>query len=301
MGRFKVEDTLTESPPRTLLYGVGGVGKSTFANGAPGMVFIAAEDGLRNIPAKAVKPYPSTWQDILDAVDELAESDWAGIALDSLDWAEPLCWEHVCREAKEKDIESFGYGKGYTAAYMQWRVLVNKLGRAHAAGKRITLIAHAVRKNFKNPLGDDYEQWTIKLHEKATGLFLEWVDVVGFAEQDTSTVETAKKSGRFKALTTGKRVLRVQPSPAYLAKTRFAMPRAVALDWKVYEHAVREGGPAAIERMRKDLKEALAELGDDLVAKAAKTFLAERGETVASLSEALETVNTYLAEQRKAS
>lgn len=301
MGKFKIESTLKDAPERVVVYGPGGVGKSTFAAGG-GCVFIAAEDGLKNIDATAVQPYPQTWQDILDAVDELgADERVKGIAIDSLDWAEPLCWRHVCEVAKKSDIEAFGYGKGYIAALDQWRVLLHKLSAAHARGKRIVLIAHGVRKMFKNPTGDDYEWWTIKLHEKAAGLIVEWCDVVGFAEQDTSTYETAEKSGRFKANTTGKRIIRTNPSPAYLAKTRYAMPKVVPLDYASFERAIRAGGPAAVDRLHKELRAKLDELGDQGVTDGCTAFLLERGTSVASLNEAIQTVDDYLAERRKAS
>jgi hypothetical protein len=298
MGRFTIEDTLTDAPVRTLVHGPGGVGKSTFAN-APGTIFISAEDGLKNIAARAVRPFPETWQDILDAVDHLTVTECDGVALDSLDWAEPLCWAHVCELAKKKDIEAFGYGKGYTAALNEWRVLLHKLSALHASGKRVTLIAHSTRRTFKNPSGEDFEHWAIKLHEKAAGLMVEWVDVVAFAEHEVSTFETSEKSGRFKGLSTGKRVLRVQPSPAYLAKTRFAMPRSIPLDWNIYAQAVRDGGPGAVARLRAELDAKLAELGDVDVERGARTFLRTRGESVPSLSEALATVETYLNETKK--
>lgn len=299
MAKFSIESSLKEAPERVVVYGPGGVGKSTFAAQAE-CVFISAEDGLRNIDARVVKPYPETWQDILDAIDELTASNVDGIAIDSLDWAEPLCWRHACQQAKKPNIEAFGYGKGYLAALDQWRVLLHKLGSAHDAGKRVILIAHGVRRTFKNPVGEDYEHWTIKLHEKAAGLIVEWCDLVGLAEQDSSTVETGQ-SGRFKAFTTGKRVLRTNPNPAYLAKTRYALPKTLPLDYPTVARAIKAGsGAAAIERLQAELATKLAELANDGVARGCDSFLRDRGISVPSLNEAIGTVDEYLDEKRKA-
>lgn len=297
MSKFKIESTMKEAPERLVVYGTGGVGKSSLLAGG-GYIFIAAEDGLKNIDAQAVKPYPERWQDILDAVDELAASAATGIAIDSLDWAEPLCWRHVCDAAKKADIEAFGYGKGYLAALDQWRVLLHKLSAAHARGKRIGLIAHGVRRTFRDPTRDDYDQWTLKLNDKATGLITEWADVVGFAEQETSTFETSKDSGRFKGLTTGKRVLRTNPHPAYLAKTRYALPKSIPLDYSSFARALAVGGPAAVERLQRELDAKLKEIGDPAIESGARGFLEARGVTVASLTEAIETANDYLAEKK---
>lgn len=234
---FKVKDTRrSDAPVRLVVYGRGGIGKSTLAACAPSPIFLAAEEGLEQIDATAVEPYPKTFEDVLGALDYVATLAHKTVAIDSLDWLEPLVWEHVCRRAKKPDIEAFGYGKGYVAALDQWRLLLHKLTTLRAKGMNVILIAHALRRPFKNPLGDDYEHWTIKLHEKAAGLIVEWADVVGYADEDIATDDA---SGRTKALTTGRRILRTHPNPAYLAKTRYAMPAKLPLSWDAFAAAVR--------------------------------------------------------------
>ena len=297
---FQVKETRRAAPVRMLVHGGGGVGKSTFGAASPDALFICAEDGLANIDARALELEEGkswTWAGVLDALEWLSEtSKPRTLVVDSLDWLEPLCWAHVCELAKKKDIEAFGYGKGYNAALDQWRVFLARLRDLHERGWRVVLIAHSVRKKVQNPAGDDYDAWQIKLHEKAAGLLIEWVDVVAFAEHEVSIDDS---SGRAKGKATGRRVLRCNPSAAYTAKTRYALPRALPLDWDTFAAAVAAGSRSPIVRLREELELALAEANDELREKAS-AFLSERGETVASLSEALETVNAYLAEQRKA-
>lgn len=299
---FQVKETRRAAPVRMLVHGGGGVGKSTLGAAAPDHLFLSAEDGLANIDARAIEPAPKNWAEVLAALEWVAANEKPGtLVVDSLDWLEPLCWKHVCEIAnssKIKSIEDFGYGKGYIAALDQWRIFLARLRALHAAGWRIVLIAHSVRKKVQNPAGDDYDAWQIKLHEKAAGLLKEWVDVVAFAEHEISVVLDDNKRAKGKA--TGRRILRCNPSAAYDAKTRYAMPRALPLDWAAFEAAVANGSRSPLVRLREELELALAEANAELREKAA-AFLAERGETVASLSEALETVNAYLAEQRKAS
>jgi hypothetical protein len=232
---FTVKGTRRDAPVRAVFHGPGGIGKSTLAASAPKPIFLCAEEGLENIDAVAVEPHPKTFEDVLSALDYIATLSRETVAVDSLDWLEPLVWEYVCRRAKKADIEAFGYGKGYVAALDQWRVFVGKLSALRAKGMNVLLIAHSVRKPFKNPLGDDYEHWTIKLNEKAAGLIVEWADVVGYCSEDIATDDS---SGRTKALSTGKRVMRCMPSPAYLAKTRFAMPPKIPLDWSAFARAI---------------------------------------------------------------
>lgn len=299
--KFSTKSTRREAPVRMVIYGPGGIGKSTLASQAPSPIFLASEEGLENIEAEAIEPYPKTWEDVIAALAYAETLDNETIVIDSLDWIEPLCWEYVVRSAKSpkiRSIEDFGYGKGYVAALDQWRVFLHKLSALRASGKNVILIAHAVRRAFKNPLGDDYEHYTIKLHEKATGLIVEWVDVVGFAQEDVSTEDT---SGRVKAQTTGRRVIRTQPHPAYLAKTRFALPAKIPLSWASFSEAVRNGGPAAIERLKADFEARVRELANDEVEKGARAFLRAQGTTVASLTEAIATLDSYVAERKKAS
>lgn len=295
---IEIKSTRREAPVRLLVYGDGGAGKSTLAASAPKPIFIASEDGLANIDARAIDPAPSTWPDVLAALNHiLTLDDFETVVIDSLDWLEPLCWAHVCLKGGKKDIEAFGYGKGYVAALDEWRQLLALLSKLRAKGMNVVLIAHAVVKLFKNPEGDDYDRWSIKLHEKASGLIKEWCDVVALAQHETNTYE---KDGKTKGIATGKRILRVQRTAGFDAKTRYAMPPSIPLDWTSFAQAVRDGGPAAVARLHEELNAKITELGDPDVERGARTFLRQRGESVGSLSEALATVETYLVEARKA-
>lgn len=294
---FQVKETRRAAPVRLLVHGAGGVGKSTLGAAAPDALFMCAEDGLNNIDARAVDPAPETWSDALMALDWVGMQPPGTFVVDSLDWLEPLVWRHVCEVAKKPDIESFGYGKGYIAALDQWRVFLGRLRHLHECGWRIILIAHSVRKMLRNPQGDDFEAWQIKLHEKAAGLIKEWVDVVAFAEHEVVIDES---SGRAKGKSTGRRVLRTIPNAAYDAKTRYQMPRALPLDWDAFDRAVKAGSQSPLVRLRTELDAILESEASPELAEKAQAFVAERGETVASLSEALETVKLYLEEQRKA-
>ncbi len=298
---IEIKSTLRESPIRVVVFGKDGVGKSTFCAAAPNAVFIAVESGLDNIDARAT-PTPEGWEDLLAYVADLATDERCGsIVIDSLDWAEQLCWRHVCAQGdekgrKQKNIESFGYGKGYVAALAEWRVLLNELTRARSNGKNVLLIAHAERKPVKNPSGEDYDAWSIKLHQKAAGLIREWVDVVGFAELDIAFVE---QDGRTKGVSTGKRVLRTQPAAGYDAKTRFTLPERVPLDWPSFARLVRAGRPATIEQLEATLAMKLTELTSEDTEAGCARFLLERGRTFAALTEAITTVDMHLVAKKE--
>lgn len=294
---LEIKSTKRDAPIRLLVYADGGVGKTSLGASAPNPIFIASESGLSNIDAKAITP--ENWGEALKAVDIVAGLDFKTVVVDSLDWLEPMCWAHVCKESGKKDIETFGYGKGYVVALDQWRVFIHRLASLHAKGMHVVLIAHAISKTFQNPDGDDFNKWQIKLHDKAAGLFKEWVDIVGFAQKEFSTVEQENK--RSKALSTGRRVLRTDGGVSFDAKTRYAMPKSILLDWASLETAVRNGSISAADRLKQEIHARLAELGDKEVEAKVHGFLESAGWGMSSLVEAKDRLDVTISERRKAS
>src|SRR4051812_12199161 len=87
-----------QTPDRIMLYGVEGVGKSTFAADAPAPIFIASEDGVAHLDVPSF-PGLGTFQDALDAVRTLTDDphDYRTAVIDTVDWLEPLMWREICR------------------------------------------------------------------------------------------------------------------------------------------------------------------------------------------------------------
>lgn len=92
-------------PRRVMLYGVHGIGKSTFGAMAPNPVFIQTEDGLSNIDC-ARFPLAESFHDVMAMLMELysEQHDFRTVVIDSLDWLERLIWTHVCREKHKENI-----------------------------------------------------------------------------------------------------------------------------------------------------------------------------------------------------
>lgn len=300
---IEIKSTLRESPVTAIIYGKDGVGKSSFCAGAPSVVFVTVEGGLDNIDALAV-PTPKTWQEVLDSVAALAVDDRCKtIAIDSLDWLEQICWAHICKvgigDGKSRNvsnIEAFGWGKGYNAALAEWRKLLMVLEEAKRNGKNVLMTAHALLKGVKNPFGEDYDAWVLKMHEKAAGLMREWVDVVAYCELD---IALHKENDRTKSISTGKRVMRCSPSGGTTTKTRYNLPEVLPLDWNAFSAAIKKGRPRSVEALKAVMQEKLTALDDPTLAAGCAQFLVERGETFASLSEAIATVNDYLKEKEE--
>ena len=122
-------------PPRLMIYGSEGVGKSTFAANAPKAVFVQTEDGLSEIDCARL-PLVGSFDELLTQLKAIRdeEHDYQTLCLDSLDWTERLVWDRVCADYGVKCIEKAdgGYGKGYTHALTYWRQIIALLNEIRA-------------------------------------------------------------------------------------------------------------------------------------------------------------------------
>lgn len=221
------------APPRIVVHAQQGVGKSTFAAGAYKPIFLPFEDGLTGIETDAF-PLLTTWADTLAALDALAAGghEFGTVVLDSLDWLEPIIWRQVASDAGKDSIEGLPYGRGYTEAGNYWRTLLSKLDLLRDHGMAVVLIAHTEVKRFDAPDMDAFDRYQIKLHRVASGLVIEWADIVGFAQHETVLKKESQGfNNRVRGVGTGRRVLRVNETPAYLAKNRYSLPDPLPLDW----------------------------------------------------------------------
>ncbi len=232
--------------PKIVIAGPGKIGKTTFAASAPGAVGILTEDGADAVDAQAF-PLAGSLQDVYDAIGTLIREphEFNSVFLDSLDWLEPLVHAHVCAANKWANIEAPGYGKGFLAAAEEWRTLLNGLEELRQRrNMAVILIAHDKIKHFESPLHDGYDQYTLKLHDRAGALVMEWADVIGWANYRIVTTQSDAGYGQkeTKARTTGDRILHVEPHPAHMGGNRFGL-KNMPLSWEAFSAALAASQP----------------------------------------------------------
>lgn len=288
------------APDRIFLMGIEGVGKSTWGSEAPAPVFLASEDGIRHLDVP-VFPQPETWDDVIEALRTLAgeKHDFKTLVVDTVDWLEPLVWEHVCRKNGWDTIESAGYGKGYTIALDEWRRFLGSLEAARAAaGMEIILLAHAAVKNFSDPKSEhDWSRYEVKLHRGAAALLREWCDVGLFACFEEWG---AKKRGQAKAKgeTSGRRVIYTQHSPAYDAKSRWQLPEVLPLAYAEYAAARDAKGADQVDALKAEAKELRGKLNvDEAAGKKLDAWIAKAGDDPAKLRKVVNQLRTKIDEQ----
>lgn len=257
-----VKRGVIKTADKILIHGVPGVGKSTFATGFPAPVVAETDDdGTAKLDTSRVTV--KSWADLLDFVEELTTVDheFKTFVLDTADAAEALLWRYICDRDEKKSIEEYGYGKGYVAALDDWRGFLAALERLRAAkGMGVVILAHTNVNPFKNPEGDDYDRYEMKLHKRASALLQEWCDAVLFARFEVLVATDEKRRAR--AVSTGNRVLHTVRTGAYDAKNRYGLPDTIPLDYASFAAACAVGTPRDVNTVKAAIAAYLERLPD---------------------------------------
>lgn len=231
---------------KVVVYGPEGIGKSTFASRFPDPVFIDTE-GSTNDMDVARLPRPTSWTMLLEEIDYVKKT--AGLCktlvIDTIDWAEQLCVEHICAKHNKSGIEDFGYGNGYVYTKEEFGRFLNRLTDVIEAGVNIVLTAHAQLRKFEQPdeMGA-YDRWELKLGKKTQSqtspLIKEWADMLLFCNYKTHTVAVDDKGKKHKAMG-GKRVMYTSHHPCWDAKNRYGLPEECEFDYGVISGIIERG------------------------------------------------------------
>jgi hypothetical protein len=230
-------------PPRIGIYGPEGIGKSTFGSLAPSPIFIPTEDGLGALEVDRF-PLAKTYSDVMSAISTLYSDKhkYQTAVIDTMDWLEDLINKHVCKEANMDNIEAFGYGKGYIHAADRMREILDGLNALRLErNMTILCIAHSQVKRFDDPASEPYDRYQLKLHTKSASILIEWLDILGFANQqiivrkeDVGFNQKAKRG-----VEVGEHILHLKRSPAFDAKNRYSLPERLPLDFTALQQALQ--------------------------------------------------------------
>ena len=219
---------------RIVLYGPGGIGKTTLGVMAPGpVVFIDSDESLPRLRTQLTErgwnppqvAQVNDWQSLRAALQSEGWGDTKTIVLDSItkieEWAVTYTLDKVKHEKGHKvdSIEGYGYGKGYQHVFDTFLPLLGDLDRLCRRGVNVLMIAHECVANVPNPEGDDWIRYEPRLQNPTSGKasirlrIKEWADHVLFLGYDVA-VEGGVGKG------SGTRTIYTSELPFCMAKSR---------------------------------------------------------------------------------
>lgn len=237
-GLDSIQKGVFKRPRRVMLYGVEGIGKSTFGSLAQNPIFIPTEDGLNDIDCESF-PVAEDLDAFLENIAVLIrdEHKYKTVIVDSADWLERLIFSEVCREKNVKSIEDIGYAKGYKFALDHWDRFLSGLNILRdQKGMMIMLLAHSQVERFEAPEGDSYDRYMPRLHKLASGLVLQWCDEVFFATYKITVKKEDKGFNKKRGIGVDRdeRVMKCTEKASHMAKNRLGMDDEVPFEWISY-------------------------------------------------------------------
>lgn len=243
---MQIIDTTEAKPPRVLLYGTEGIGKTTFGARSPKPIFILTEDGTAGQQIKHL-PLCRSWDALSEAIDFVRYSsmqEYQTLVIDSVSGIEQLIHAKICQDAGKESIAEArgGFGKGYTFAAQCMLKLLDRLDAIRdEQGLSVVMLAHAATEKVDDPERESYTRHALRVHKEAANVLTAWADVVGFACRKVR-LRTDESSGRKIGASIGddasSRVIRLVGGPACVAKNRYGLPEEMPLDAAAFWNAV---------------------------------------------------------------
>lgn len=228
------------------LYGPEGIGKSTFASQFPEPIFIDTEGSTKELNVSRFEK-PASWSMLLEQIKYVHDNPQTckTLVIDTIDWAEQMCIEHICAKHQKDGLESFGYGSGYIYVREEFGRFLNRLEEIVEHGVNVVLVAHAQLRKFEQPdeMGA-YDRWELKLGKKTASqispLVKEWSDALLFANYKTYSIAVDDKGKKNKAQG-GRRVMYTSHHPCWDAKNRYGLPEEVPFEYGQIAHIIGTG------------------------------------------------------------
>lgn len=243
---IKVSKGRIPKAKKVVLYGPEGIGKSTFAAQFPDPVFLDTEGSTAAMDVARIEPL--SWTELLGDIKEIINGNidvpCRTIVVDTADWAEKMCADHVCSMNHWDSISSPGYGTGYRVAWEEFGKLLNLLSEAADKGFNIVITAHAMMRKFEQPdEAGSYDRWEMKLQNSPKSNICatvkEWGDMVLFANYKTIVTDKDKRGkGKGKG---GRRVMYTEHHPCWDAKNRYGLPSEMDFSYEGIRGIIEEG------------------------------------------------------------
>jgi hypothetical protein len=244
-----------DAPPRTLIYGPAGVGKSTFCASCEDVYVLPTEEGVNEIRVAQFKRKIESFDEYNSLVKRLLEKrhPYKAVCVDSAGALEALIITAIETRLTGSSVKVGGkvartiadmnddFGSGYQAIADEWRGVVRRLDELRTHRNMSVLItAHSKTENIRNLEGPDYPRYTVDLYgQKSSKVLVNWCDQVLFARQD---VRVSPQNKHKVIALKGDLSLYTRQTAQWNAKThgQLPWPDRLPLDWAVFDRLRRQ-------------------------------------------------------------
>lgn len=263
-------------PPRVIVYGVEGIGKTTLGLQAPNCIVIKTEEGQGQLEATRFQFDPTgrdvaqNLQEVKDAIRALCEEkhSYNTLFIDSLTSVEALIHAELCDKHGEPDIignqkgSRFSFEGGIKLAAKSLSELLEYLSFLRESRRMmIILSAHASVIKFKSPDTEDWDRYDLELEKKySLPLVKKWADAVLFCRYEKpllaqEEVGFNKTKSKAKSDREAGRIILTEERATHSAKNRYGMPYEIEFSkletWKAFEPYLLTWLPKESEKKKK--------------------------------------------------
>ena len=246
---LKISKGVVAGAVKVLVYGVAGVGKTTFASEFPKPLFLDLDRGSEKLDVERIsglKDWATLESTLVEIVSAIQDGDfpYRTVVIDTADKATELCARAICERERVSSIEKIGYGKGYSMLATEFsQNLLVWLQTIVDSGINVVVVAHAMQRQAADPeTSEAYDHWELKLPGKGPNsigaILKEWSDMTLFAYLKVEIItRDGKKSARNPI-----RLMRTMTTAFADAKSRFVLADPLPFDYKEIAGVIPEGG-----------------------------------------------------------
>ena len=267
-------------PLAMMVYGIHGIGKSTFPTEAPNPIYIGSEEN----DELAIDRLPKIkkWGELIEQLKFLLEEehDYKTLVVDTIDALEQVAQVAILEGQNGKTMATAfgGFGKAYEKMYVMFlSVRDDYLVKLREDRKmNIVLLAHADKSKHEDPITmTSYDTYSTAIHKKIKPIFEDWVSAILFATWQL--YKTEDNSGKERAIGDGSRVIYTEERPSYISKNRWKLPFEITFKengtWdlianhvrKFYKTVKQESGESeGVIEIKKAIEELIAKIDPDI-------------------------------------
>ena len=230
---------------KAIIYGVPGVGKTTFAAQFPAPYILDLERGAEryDVPHNSDIETFSEFRQVLATLPPGTGT----VIIDTFDELEKMIVQHVMNRENVDSLNKIGggYGRGWLAVYEQFGQVISDLDRIRIKqGMNIVLVGHSTIKHFEPADSAGYDRYTFACYEKNNDMLRRWSDITLFARFDSIVVEDGQNA---KVKSNGKRVAYTVSNPCWDAKSRWKLPEKILFEFSAIASILTEPAKKAPE------------------------------------------------------